>query len=173
MRATALVPKAVREDFLAQLMAHEGWPRFRAEAALEEYRRFLYLARINPAATLPACFAGLQQLHLAYAAEFHAASGGSTRLPGGPMQPVAGMANETAQAETLALYQLEFTTMPLADFWPQPDKTRRRPGKARLLLALAFISAAVGISLLGLGLFGIGAALCFIAIGASFASTNV
>jgi hypothetical protein len=113
--------------FTARLARDQGWGLDFARRAVEEYRRFAYLAMVGGREVTPSDEVDQAwHLHLAYTRHywgpFVAALGAP--LHHGPTKGGAaeGLRYADAYAATLALYAEEFGVAPPRDLWPAPDK---------------------------------------------------
>lgn len=144
--------------FTARLAHDNGWSLGFARRAVEEYRRFAYLAMIGGREATPSDEVDqVWHLHLAYTRHYWGAFADAL---GGPLHhgPTKGGAAERARyfdayAATLALYAEEFGAAPPKDLWPAPEQRFRaaahmqRINKARHLVvpkSRAAIGAAAG-----------------------------
>jgi hypothetical protein len=111
-------------------LAHEnGWPKAFARRAVDEYKKFVYLAATSATPVTPSDVVDqVWHLHLTFTRSYwddmcagllgHALHHGPTK--GGSREDAK---YRRQYAETLALYRCEFGTEPPADFWP-PEAER-------------------------------------------------
>jgi hypothetical protein len=113
--------------FTARLARDNGWSLGFARRAVEEYRRFVYLAMVGAREATPSDEVDqVWHLHLTYTRHYW---GPFAAALGAPLHhgPTKGGAAEQARysnayAATLALYTEEFGAAPPADLWPAPEK---------------------------------------------------
>jgi hypothetical protein len=113
--------------FTARLARDNGWSMGFARRAVEEYRRFVYLAIAGGREATPSDEVDqVWHLHLTYTRHYwgHFAEALGAPLHHGPTK--GGAAEQVryadAYAATLALYAEEFGETPPADLWPAPKK---------------------------------------------------
>jgi len=170
---TPLVPPSKHDAFVAQLMEKEGWPQFRAEAAMREYRRYLYLSKIRDGQIQPGpVLESLRHLHLQHASEFWIACG--VPAPEGNQVLAMQTASEShvVSAETRALYQIEFCAPAPQEFWPSPTPKPSRPKPSRGFLGLMGGGFLAFVSGIHTGYFAISAVGFFVFFGAALAYSS-
>ena len=110
-------------------LAHEnGWSRAFARGAIEEYKKFLYLASISNVPATPSDIVDqVWHLHLTFTRSYWADL--CQGVLGRPLHhgPTKGGAAEDAKyvdqyERTLALYRTEFGAEPPPEFWPDRHK---------------------------------------------------
>ena len=120
--------------FSARLARESGWSPERTTAAIEEYRRFIYLMSISPSALTPSTIVDqVWHLHLTYTRSYWDELCGV--VLGRPLhhEPTTGDA-ATAElfdqryAGTRELYKTEFESAPPSEYWPDaaPSSARLR-----------------------------------------------
>ncbi|HAJ44962.1 MAG TPA: hypothetical protein DCL54_00080, partial [Alphaproteobacteria bacterium] len=154
-------------SFSQRLAVETGWPRAYALAAVEEYRRFVYLASISSAPLTPSREVdAVWHLHLVYTWSYWKEFCGEVLgrelhhgpTPGGER---AALTYREQYAETRRLYLDEFGSLAPHDFWP-PEAERFqsdlrlmrrgfRPQPVRSAVSTSQRIAA-GVGLLALGL---------------------
>lgn len=120
-------------DLVRRVAMEQGWPVRRARAALEEYRRFCFLAVVCPHAVTPSEEVdAVWHAHLLYTRDYWKVF--CPEVLGRELHhgPTLGGAKEEARfydqyAETLASYQHYFGPPP-PEFWP-PARVRFRPAR--------------------------------------------
>lgn len=167
--------------FSVRLARENGWTPGRAKAAIDQYRRFIYLVCISDDVLSPSPdIDKVWHLHLIYTKDYwkrfcdetlgqeihHYPSRGASESQG---------ALRDAYARTLELLSEEFGEAPVAAVWPGVDARERPlvtgalgPGSAvlpaaEIVFGIALILVVIGVSLLwSLGLIGkeIGVGLC-------------
>lgn len=160
LAAMRIEPAGAAATFAAKLAREQGWSPSHAQAVVEEYRRFLYLAGtatypVSPSRAVDKAW----HLHLTYSRHYWDELCG--RILGQPLHhdPSLGGAEEDARhqdqyARTLALYRATFGEEPLAAIWPNPkadgSRASRRlgwtgaAGATLLLAACSSLAAASG-----------------------------
>jgi hypothetical protein len=111
-------------SFEARLARENGWPAAFAEAVMDEYRRFLFLAMTAGHMAVPSeAVDQAWHLHLTYSRDYWDRLCGETL--GAPLHhgPTSGGEEEGAHffalyAETLASYERLFGAIPPAAIWP-------------------------------------------------------
>lgn len=110
-------------------LAHEnGWPKSFARQAVDEYKKFVYLAAISDTPVTPSDIVDqVWHLHLTFTRSYW--DDMCANVLARPLHhgPTKGGRSEDAKyrkqyAETLALYRSEFGTEPPAEFWPAADE---------------------------------------------------
>lgn len=120
-------PDGAALTFAKRLARENGWSRPHAEAVMEEYRRFLYLAATGSAQVTPSDQVDQAwHLHLAYTRHYWEVL--CAQIIGRPLHhgPTAGGGAEgrkyrSLYADTLARYRETFGQEPPVDIWPPSD----------------------------------------------------
>ncbi|WAC25024.1 glycine-rich domain-containing protein [Blastomonas sp. SL216] len=120
-------PQGAALTFTRRLARENGWSRAHAEAVMEEYRRFLYLAATGTGEVTPSDQVDQAwHLHLAYTRHYWEEL--CARIIGRPLHhgPTAGGGAESRKyrslyADTLARYRAAFGQEPPSDIWPPSD----------------------------------------------------
>lgn len=121
------------DDALAQFnftgrLAHEnGWPKSFAKGAVDEYKKFVYLAATSETPVTPSDIVDqVWHLHLTFTRSYW--DDMCAKILGHPLHhgPTKGGAREDAKyrkqyAETLALYRSEFGVEPPKAYWPPAE----------------------------------------------------
>jgi hypothetical protein len=113
-------------SFAARLARENGWPMARARQAIEEYRRFLFLAMVAGHAVTPSEDVDqVWHLHLVYTRSYWDRLCGEVlgcRLHHGPTRGGSGDGARFDQQyrATLASYERIFGAPPPPGFWPPP-----------------------------------------------------
>ncbi len=170
LEQTPLIRASEHEAFLAQLQAHFAWPRFRAEGAMREYRRYLYLSKVAEGHIQPGpVLNALHQLHMQHAPDFWAAAG-LAAPDGNQILTLQSSAQERiACADTLARYQFEFGLPAPAEFWPPALRKPARKSRSRGFLMLMAGGFAAFIAGFFTGYFAVSALGFFFFFGAAHA----
>lgn len=143
LAAMRIEPEGAALSFAAKLAREQGWTRSHADAVVEEYRRFLYLAATCRHVVAPSRMVDKAwHLHLTYSRHYWGVL--CAELLQRPLHhdPSLGGAADQARdrdryARTLALYTATFGA-PRSDIWPVPTTTaRRQPPVAPLAAAVA------------------------------------
>ncbi len=133
LQAYRFDPEPVERGFADRLAEECGWTAETAERALEEYRRFVYLAMTAGHHVTPSVAVDLVwHLHLTYSRSYWDRFCGEVLgrplhhepTPGGPR---AQERYREQYAATLAAYRKAFGEEPPEVFWPHPDR-RFAPG---------------------------------------------
>ena len=150
--------------FSARLARDNGWNRDFALRAIEEYRRFLYLACVAPREVTPSqAVDAVWHLHLAYTRSYwDDLCGQVLRRPlhhsptsGGPAE---NRRFRAAYAATLRWYEQAFGAPPPADVWPDvATRFAPRPSIRRKVWRPAWVALAVGLTASGAALAADGA----------------
>lgn len=127
LRAMRIEPDGATLGFTRRLARENGWSRKHAEAVMEEYRRFLYLAATGTEAVTPSDqIDQAWHLHLAYTRHYWEEL--CARIIGRPLHhgPTAGGSAEgrkyrSLYAATLQRYRDAFGSEPPSDIWPPSD----------------------------------------------------
>lgn len=127
LSAMRIEPDGASLGFTRRLARENGWSRRHAEAVMEEYRRFLYLAATGTDAVTPSDQVDQAwHLHLAYTRHYWEEL--CARIIGRPLHhgPTAGGSREgrkyrSLYAATLERYRQTFGTEPPSDIWPPSD----------------------------------------------------
>ncbi len=152
LQAMRIEPEGAAITFTGKLARETGWTSARAEAVMEEYRRFLYLAATEREPVSPSDIVDRAwHLHLTYSRHYWNVLCGE--ILGRPLHhdPNPGGAAEDERhagqyARTLAAYERAFGAPPPASIWPRPaSATLPRPRTRRAAYRL---TAAAGASLL-------------------------
>ncbi len=110
--------------FSARLARENGWSGETTSAAIEEYRKFIYLICVSPSPLTPSEVVDqVWHLHLVYTRSYW------TSLCEGVLgraihhEPTTGGQEQALQfedqyAQTLSLYEAEFESAPSSQFWP-------------------------------------------------------
>lgn len=115
-------------NFTGRLAHENGWPKNFAKDAVDEYKKFVYLAATSETSVTPSDIVDrVWHLHLTFTRSYWndmCANILGHKLHHGPTK---GGAREDAKyrkqyAETLALYRSEFGVEPPPEFWPPADK---------------------------------------------------
>ena len=123
-------------DFAAKLAREQGWSRSEARAAIEEYRRYCFLASVGGDAVVPSV--GVDEvwhLHLTYTEDYWQRYCPETlgfpfhHRPGGLARGDAAQYRR-GYADTLAQYERWFGAPP-ERWWPGTVERFRRPGRFR------------------------------------------
>lgn len=149
LEAMRIEPEGSAVTFSAKLARETGWTAERAEAVVEEYRRFLYLAATEREPVSPSdAVDQAWHLHLTYSRHYWNVLCGE--ILGRPLHHdpnPGGAAEDEAHRQqyfrTLDTYERVFGASAPASIWPDPR--RAAPGAGRKGAALA---AAGGASLL-------------------------
>lgn len=120
-------PEGASLSFTRRLARENGWSRAHAEAVMQEYRRFLYLAAIGTDTVTPSDqIDQAWHLHLAYTRHYWEDL--CARIIGRPLHhgPTAGGSAEgrkyrSLYAATLQRYRDTFGSEPPSDIWPPSD----------------------------------------------------
>jgi hypothetical protein len=120
-------PQGAALTFTRRLARENGWSRAHAEAVMEEYRRFLYLAATGTGEVTPSDQVDQAwHLHLAYTRHYWEEL--CARIIGRPLHhgPTAGGGAESRKyrslyADTLARYRATFGSEPPSSIWPPSD----------------------------------------------------
>ena len=123
--------------FAARLARENGWSAAHAGRAIEEYRRFCFLAANTGRPVTPSdAVDQVWHLHLTYTRDYWERF--CPDLLGRPLHhgPTAGGAGEQHRffdqyAETLRAYEAAFGTAPPADLWPDAARRLRDDPRAR------------------------------------------
>jgi len=188
LAAMRIEPAGAALGFGAKLAQENGWSAGHAEAVVEEYRRFLYLAAtarepVTPSEDVDRAW----HLHLTYSRHYWDMLCG--RILARPLHHDPGEGGPAERARharqyrsTLARYRAELGEAPPASIWPDPDhgaapRWPRRAARA-LAAAAALVTACAALAAdasarhhggLAGAAAGIGlAAICALAIAASF-----
>src|SRR5215470_14198652 len=110
--------------FSARLARENGWLAATAAAAIEEYRKFIYLLCVTDSPLTPSeTVDQVWHLHLVYTRSYWTVFCGG--VLGRPLhhEPTRGSDAQAAlfkdqYAQTLARYESEFGVAPPAEFWP-------------------------------------------------------
>ncbi len=132
-----IAPDGAALTFEKRLAREQGWRPAFAEAVMEEYRRFLYLAATGDAPVTPSeAVDAAWHLHLTYTRHYWEELCG--RIIRRPLhhQPTEGGAAERRRyrdqyARTLARYEGVFGAPPPRDIWPAPQR-RFAPARPRI-----------------------------------------
>ncbi|UXI70369.1 TIGR04222 domain-containing membrane protein [Tahibacter amnicola] len=117
-------------DFPARLAREHGWSRSHAEQAIEEYRRFCFLAVVAPDPVTPSDVVDeVWHLHLTYSRDYWETFCPCVLGKSLHHQPTRGGRDEDHKhyrqyADTLASYQAWFGAPP-AEFWPGAQEAFR------------------------------------------------
>jgi hypothetical protein len=133
----AFDPEGAEITFAGRLARENGWPPAYAEAAIAEYRRFLYLARRADHMVVPSDEVDqVWHLHLLYSKNYW--DGLCPHVLGGPFHhaPARGGPDDAdyhrrMYAKTLASYQAIFGVRPPAALWPDTAARFRHAGAHR------------------------------------------
>ncbi len=124
--------------FRDRLAKENAWSTARAEQAINEYRRFLYLAAAagHPVSP-PDEIDQVWHLHLMYTRSYWDRLCRDTLGTSLHHEPTRGGSDETAKfadwyARTLASYQDAFHEAPPPDIWPGPGEKRSKPDYKRV-----------------------------------------
>lgn len=125
LRGMHIELKGAALSFLARLARENGWSPAYAEAVIEEYRRFLYLAATGRHPVAPSEDVDRAwHLHLTYTRHYWEVL--CAQMLGRPLhhEPTAGGRDEAARHRaqyeaTLWLYRETFGAPPPADIWPE------------------------------------------------------
>jgi hypothetical protein len=113
--------------FSHRLARENGWKRDFAQRAIEEYKKFLYLACVGDRAATPSDIVDqVWHLHLTYTRSYWDDLCGEVLKRPLHHGPTKGGASEAVRyreqyAATLALYRAEFGYAPPPAFWPEAD----------------------------------------------------
>jgi hypothetical protein len=116
-----------RFPFSARLARENGWTKLYAKRAIEEYKRFVYLAMVSPGDVTPSDIVDqVWHLHLTYTRSYWNEMCKDllgTPLHHGPTQggSAEGLRYSVQYEKTIALYEAEFGHLPPADLWPDED----------------------------------------------------
>ncbi|MEM0946109.1 MAG: hypothetical protein AAGK37_01790 [Pseudomonadota bacterium] len=162
--------KAVPTSALeARLQASRNWTEDYARQAIEEYRRFLYLARVSDRQSTPSEVLDMVwHEHMVdtrdYLSFCHGAFG--EILHHEPCKSTEEMPRYAAQYDaTRALYRQEFATDPPADIWVNRTEDQRRADAQRAWMAKVFsVPAGLLAAWLVYLLFGFGFAMFIVGI---------
>ena len=123
-------------DFAAKLAREQGWSRDEARAAIEEYRRFCFLATVSDETMVPSVAVdAVWHLHLTYTEDYwqrfcpEALGVAFHHRPGGLVRGDAAR-YRLRYAETLADYERWFGTPP-ERWWPATSERFRMPQRFR------------------------------------------
>ncbi|WP_197051839.1 glycine-rich domain-containing protein [Sphingomonas sp. 35-24ZXX] len=127
LAAMRIEPEGASLSFTRRLARENGWSRTHAEAVMEEYRRFLYLAATGTDTVTPSDqIDQAWHLHLAYTRHYWEEL--CARIIGRPLHhgPTAGGSAEgrkyrSLYAATLQRYRDTFGSEPPSDIWPPSD----------------------------------------------------
>jgi uncharacterized protein (TIGR04222 family) len=125
-----------RTDFAHKLMQQQGWTRDQAQAAIEEYRRFCFLACIEPKFSAPSDQVDqVWHLHLTYTRDYWNVWCSEVLRTPLHHEPSRGGAVQLAHhrhhyAETLARYERWFGAPP-EPWWPGTRERFRHPERFR------------------------------------------
>ncbi|WP_017671859.1 hypothetical protein [Blastomonas sp. AAP53] len=127
LAAMRIEPEGAALSFTRRLARENGWSRHHAEAVMEEYRRFLYLAATGTDMVTPSDQVDQAwHLHLAYTRHYWEEL--CARIIGRPLHhgPTAGGSAEgrkyrSLYAATLQRYRDTFGSEPPSDIWPPSD----------------------------------------------------
>lgn len=156
--------------FSDRLARENGWSREFARGAIEEYRRFIYMAATSPTQVTPSDIVDqVWHLHLTYTRSYwEDMCGGVLGRPlhHGPTK--GGTAEDTKYRSqydrTLALYRETFGEEPPAEFWPPEDARFSGAShqqwvdrRTHFVLPRASVTRAAGAMAAGVGLAVVGA----------------
>jgi len=137
IRSYELDPEGAEIAFAGRLAAENGWPSAYARAAIEEYRRFCYLAMTAGHTVVPSDeIDQVWHLHLLYSERYWNDFCGN--VLGRPFHhvPALGGAEDADRhrrlyAKTLSSYEKAFGTRPPAALWPETAERFRHAGAHR------------------------------------------
>jgi hypothetical protein len=147
LAAMRIEPAGAATTFTAKLAREHRWAPDVAEQVMEEYRRFLYLARVadhpvSPSAVVDKAW----HLHLTYSRHYWDVLCGQILHRPLHHEPSLGGGAEDARhrdqyQRTLQLYRQAFGEEPPAAIWPSPSAPRRQPRRAALRIGGAASAA--------------------------------
>ena len=131
LKSHPLIAPAHQETFIAKLMRSESWSRRKAEQAVEEYRRFLYLTQVMESEPTPSGpVDAVWHLHMTYTRDYWdrlCKSVLGRKLHHNPGKSTGETPRFQQQYEaTKARYEVEFADPPPRQFWPGPPAKRVR-----------------------------------------------
>lgn len=130
--------------FTDRLARENGWSKDFVRHAVEEYKKFVYLAMVAPRQVTPSVTVDrIWHLHLIYTRSYWDELCGSVLRRALHHNPGTGGRAESARyrdqyARTLALYRAEFGVEAPAAYWPH---MRARPARQRAAIALGGAAA--------------------------------
>lgn len=122
----------VKEPFSERLRKKHGWSRCRASLAIDEYRRFLYLAATGTAVVVPSKVVDeVWHFHLTYTRSYWDGLCETVLRKRLHHSPGTGSSEETEAfralyVQTLMRYEEEFAAPAPVRFWPMPELVSRR-----------------------------------------------
>ncbi|MGF1501229.1 MAG: glycine-rich domain-containing protein [Paracoccaceae bacterium] len=138
LEAFEIDDRSAGRDFTARLAEETGWSRATAEAAILEYKRFLYLAMVSDRPVTPSIAVDLVwHQHLAYSRSYWERLCPEVLGRALHHEPTAGGPDERARylsqyEQTLRLYAAEFGAPPPRQFWPSAAQRFAAKAQPRL-----------------------------------------